>query len=389
MPIRFSNNAITTLASSISNSATSLTVAAGDGDNFPAVLGGSGDYFVILLENALGQIEEIRVNHRPSGSDTLGSASWPLQRGYFSTTARAWSAGDVVDLRLSAGLMETVLAAGSDLSDHVNDPSAAHAASAISFSAAGQVSSTNLQAAIEELDQDLSATINTLNTLKAPLASPALTGTPTVPDPASSATNNGQIPNTKWVQSLLLARVGNSTTAPTVANYSGITGEMRMWLTNTPPPGWMLAHGNVLSQTTYAALFAVYGTQFNTGGEPAGTFRIPDMRGMFPVGATPTGAADYQGPRATRPPGTRGGAETHTLTTDEMPAHNHGGATGSSDVNGSTIGAGSTTGVNAFSSSAAPVISDQSHTHTISSQGGGAAHNNMPPFYAVNFMIKL
>jgi microcystin-dependent protein len=37
--------------------------------------------------------------------------------------------------------------------------------------------------------------------------------------------------------------------------------------------------GQTVSETTYAALFARIGTAFNTGGEPGGSFRLPETRG--------------------------------------------------------------------------------------------------------------
>lgn len=59
----------------------------------------------------------------------------------------------------------------------------------------------------------------------------------------------------------------------------------------TPPQGWLLCDGTAYSRTTYAALFAVIGTTYDTqfnevaGGNhsaPAGTdFRVPDYRASF------------------------------------------------------------------------------------------------------------
>jgi hypothetical protein len=43
--------------------------------------------------------------------------------------------------------------------------------------------------------------------------------------------------------------------------------------------GYLPADGSEVSQTTYADLYAVYGTQFNTGGETAGNFRLPNLNG--------------------------------------------------------------------------------------------------------------
>lgn len=39
--------------------------------------------------------------------------------------------------------------------------------------------------------------------------------------------------------------------------------------------------GSTVSEVTYADLFAVLGTKWNTGGEPGGEFRLPDWRGKF------------------------------------------------------------------------------------------------------------
>lgn len=99
---KFTDNAVTTLASSITNLSTTLSVVAGTGTRYPALVGkgtpGSAkDYSVITLEDASGNIEKIRAEERVS--DVLGSAGYPLIRGYDGTVARSWLAGDLVDLR--------------------------------------------------------------------------------------------------------------------------------------------------------------------------------------------------------------------------------------------------------------------------------------------------
>ncbi|MCP1500040.1 phage-related tail fiber protein [Pseudomonas migulae] len=47
------------------------------------------------------------------------------------------------------------------------------------------------------------------------------------------------------------------------------------------PPGFLEIDGSVQSIATYPDLFAYLGTSFNTGGEGAGNFRLPESRGEF------------------------------------------------------------------------------------------------------------
>ncbi len=57
-------------------------------------------------------------------------------------------------------------------------------------------------------------------------------------------------------------------------------GTVAMWLTGTPPTGWLHLNGATISRTTYATLFALWGTAFGSG--DGSTFGIPDVRGEFP-----------------------------------------------------------------------------------------------------------
>jgi microcystin-dependent protein len=47
------------------------------------------------------------------------------------------------------------------------------------------------------------------------------------------------------------------------------------------PTGWLACQGQVVSQTTYANLYAAIGAAWDIGGEGAGNFRLPDLRGVF------------------------------------------------------------------------------------------------------------
>ena len=97
--MKFTNNATSTLATGISNSATNLAVASGQGALFPT-LGGS-DYFYCTLANTSGSIEIVKVTARSTDTFTI-------TRGQDSTSASSWLAGDKVELRLVAASLNDI-----------------------------------------------------------------------------------------------------------------------------------------------------------------------------------------------------------------------------------------------------------------------------------------
>jgi hypothetical protein len=95
----------------------------------------------------------------------------------------SFAEGDANFTNLNTDLVADIAA----LAAHIADTADAHAASAITNTPAGTVAATTVQAAINELDTE-----------KAPLASPALTGTPTAPT-AAAQTNTTQLATTAFV----------------------------------------------------------------------------------------------------------------------------------------------------------------------------------------------
>lgn len=94
----------------------------------------------------------------------------------------------------------------------------------------------------------------------------------------------------------------------------------------------------------------------------------PDLRDRFVLGAGNSYAV-----------GAMGGEETHKLTTSEMPSHVH-----------SAYGYTSSGTLDKVSKIASTIITGYSRAGaTTSSTGGNAAHNNMPPYYALCYIIKL
>ena len=156
---------------------------------------------------------------------------------------------------------------------------------------------------------------------------------------------------------------------------------------SSAPAGWHLADGSAISRSTYARLFAVIGTTYGAG-DGSTTFNVPDMRGLFALGAGSGYALDAIG-----------GETTHALTEPEGPYHTHGASVGDA-------GSGSPHGWGAFqpgSPGAYPgLYGDGSHppyfyklvllgipTVTVAPTGGGVPHNNMPPYRALNKIIRL
>ncbi|MEY0182552.1 phage tail protein [Escherichia coli] len=168
-------------------------------------------------------------------------------------------------------------------------------------------------------DPKFSTTINNALALKAPLSSPALTGTPTAPTAAQSV-NNTQIATTAFVKSAIAGMVGSAPAAldtlnelaaalgndpnfattmlnalagkqpldNTLTNLSGkdVAGLLTYlglgegsalpvgvpvpWPSVTPPTGWLKCNGAAFSAEEYPELAKAYPTN-----------KLPDLRGEF------------------------------------------------------------------------------------------------------------
>lgn len=132
------------------------------------------------------------------------------------------------------------------------------------------------------------------------------------------------------------------------------------------PDGFLLCDGANVSRTTYADLFAVIGTNYGVG-DGSSTFGLPNLKGRVPVGLD-TGQTEFN------TLGKSGGLKAVTLSIAQMPAHTHSVPIGGANTNFvPQVGAG--------------IATTQNSTST-GSQGGGGAHENMPPFQVANYIVK-
>jgi microcystin-dependent protein len=167
----------------------------------------------------------------------------------------------------------------------------------------------------------------------------------------------------------------------------------------TAPTGYLLCEGQAVSRTKYASLFGAIGTTYG-GGDGSTTFNVPDMRGRVPVGVD-SGAGRVTANNAR---GNSGGEEKHQLSSGEVASHNHG-------VSGLTIGGhhhtitmfqtvrheGSGFGYEVWTpgGGAAQTVGtswdDGEHPlhGSTDSAGDNSPHNNMQPYQAVNYAIKV
>ncbi len=141
-------------------------------------------------------------------------------------------------------------------------------------------------------------------------------------------------------------------------------GEIRWVAFDFAPVGWAKCDGQVLSISQNTALFALLGTTY--GGNGQTTFALPDFRSRTLVHVG-------QGPGLSgRLMGEQGGAESHTLTTAEMPAHSHGGGLHSHTIPPLGVSIGASSGAARQMTAAGNVLA----TATLAPAGNGNGNPN-------------
>ena len=186
-------------------------------------------------------------------------------------------------------------------------------------------------------------------------------------------------------------------------------GDLKWSVVNNDNAGWLICDGRSLLRASYPDLFNVIGTQF--GAQNGDSFNLPDCRSRV------LGAIGRGNGLSNRTTGDSVGEESHVLTINEMPSHNHSidtpppGANTISTGNTSTIGnhthgvtdpghahgytrpsnanisgaglitfqASSTGDTTSLNTTGVSINAAGSHNHQINSNGNDRPHNNMQP----------
>lgn len=183
------------------------------------------------------------------------------------------------------------------------------------------------------------------------------------------------------------AGTANTAVATTafVQNNSVPSGSLMMWPTTTAPTGFLLCNGNAVSRTTYAALFAIIGSTFGSG-DGVNTFNLPDYRNRMPIGAG--GLYNLAASGGSKDAVTVSHSHTATVTD---PGHAHQMTRVLTDINtDATFDA-----VSQFATSDDATYTNRNTDSAttgisvgISTTGSSGTDANLPPYLAINFIIK-
>jgi len=138
------------------------------------------------------------------------------------------------------------------------------------------------------------------------------------------------LPSADGTSGQVLSTNGSGTLSWTTASSGSSipSGSMQMYagsvtqsassgvVTTNAPSGWLLCNGDIVSRTTYSALFTAIGTTYGAG-DGSTTFALPDMRSRVPVGVGQASGL------SNRTLGGTVGEENTTIGSTNLPAHSH------------------------------------------------------------------
>jgi len=160
-------------------------------------------------------------------------------------------------------------------------------------------------------------------------------------------------------------------------------GQVSAFAGNFCPRGWMGADGTLLPISQNTALFSLYGTYY--GGDGRVSFGLPDLRGRRPVGfGNGPGIGAYT-------MGEKAGTAEFTLLVNNLPNHNHIGASRASNLAGDTANPNdnslATTGTEKIYHSGSPAVNMDVGTVTVNNTGGSQMVQKQSPYQVIRWCV--
>jgi microcystin-dependent protein len=150
---------------------------------------------------------------------------------------------------------------------------------------------------------------------------------------------------------------------------------------NFAPAGWAFCDGQLMPISENDVLFTLIGTTY--GGDGQETFALPNLQSRIPIHAgTGTDGITYQLAE-------QAGVESVTLTTQQIPVHNHA-LMATADIGTQNPPAGNIlaqcSGVKVYTGAAPGAALN---ANSLTPAGGNQPHDNMQPYLVINFIISL
>jgi microcystin-dependent protein len=244
------------------------------------------------------------------------------------------------------------------------------AASSVSVTPTGNLAATNVQAALAELQTDIDN--------RQPLSAELTAIDNVTPTKGTIYAGNGSAPAALAVGANYTTPIADSAES-TGLRYAFVQpiGVILPYGGTSAPTGWLFAYGQDVSRTTYAALFAVYGTAYGVG-DGSTTFTLPDLRGRVIAGQD-----DMGGTSANRLTGLTDGVNGDTLGAS-------GGRESAEYAQQGTFNSGTPSQlltVDGTDGGATAAPAGDLHTHSITISGDTATENNLQPTLILNYII--
>jgi microcystin-dependent protein len=373
MQIKLANNAIGRLGASIGSADTSVVLVESDAHLFPIL--GAGQWHPMTIAASSGAFEIVKVVARDENILTV-------ERGFDNTIAMDFISGSRAEIRMTAAVIDNLqqqIANSLDAAVVLMDDKDADMAANLSTALTALMDGKDAEQLVIMDSKD-----NALHTV--------ITG-------EVSAAKSEAIASANTHSDAALASAV-ATLSASIAAQAEPVGTMKMWLGATAESGLAFCYGQALSRSTYASLYAFLGTTYGAG-DGSTTFNLPDFRGRTGVGrdnmgGTAAGRVTAAGSGldgATL--GAVGGAQTHTLTAAQIPAHTHPvndpGHSHTQDCAVRLPSSGNNFNT-PFAGGGTNALTTNSSTTGVTvgnNTGGGGGHNNMQPTIIVNYVIKL